>query len=56
MVATEGWLRRFDVPEDPIKTWWVELHKTPKVTAERAVIEELTSKLRERMGLPGRSA
>ncbi|MBU7436161.1 MULTISPECIES: DUF3396 domain-containing protein [Burkholderiaceae] len=56
VVATEGWLRRFDVPEDQINAWWVELHKTPKVTAERAVIEELTNKLRERMGLPGRSA
>ncbi|HIH2750445.1 TPA: DUF3396 domain-containing protein [Burkholderia lata] len=56
VVATEGWLRRFDVPEDQINAWWVELHKTPKVTDERAAIEELTNKLRERMGLPGRSA
>ncbi|PQV53469.1 DUF3396 domain-containing protein [Paraburkholderia sp. BL21I4N1] len=55
VVATEGWLRRFDVPEDQINAWWVELHKTPKVTDERAAIEELTNKLRERMGLPGRS-
>ncbi|ARK49521.1 DUF3396 domain-containing protein [Burkholderia pseudomallei] len=56
VVATEGWLRRFNVPEDQINTWWVELHKTPKVTNERGAIEELTRKLRERMGLPGRSA
>ncbi|PRE88293.1 DUF3396 domain-containing protein [Burkholderia gladioli] len=56
VVATEGWLRRFDVPEDQINPWWVELHKTPKVTDERAAIEELTNKLLGRMGLPGRSA
>ncbi|PRG33922.1 DUF3396 domain-containing protein [Burkholderia multivorans] len=56
VVATEGWLRRFDVPEDQINAWWVELHKTPKVTDERAAIEELTNKLLGRMGLPGRSA
>lgn len=56
VVATEGWLRRFHVPDDQINTWWVELHKTPKVTDERAAIETLTQKLRERMGLPGQSA
>ena len=56
VVATEGWLRRFNVPEDQINTCWVELHKTPKVTNERGAIEELTRKLRERMGLPGRTA
>ena len=56
VVATEGWLRRFHLPDDQINTWWVELHKTPKVTDERAAIEALTQKLRERMGLPGRSA
>ncbi|MGK8200670.1 DUF3396 domain-containing protein [Burkholderia cepacia] len=56
VVATEGWLRRFHVPDDQINTWWVELHKTPRVTDERAAIEALTQKLRERMGLPGQSA
>lgn len=56
VVATEGWLRRLNVPEDEINAWWVELHKTPKVTDERTAIEELTRKLRDRMGLPGRSA
>ncbi|WP_186083069.1 DUF3396 domain-containing protein [Burkholderia gladioli] len=56
VVATEGWLRRFHVPDDQINTWWIELHKTPKVTDERAAIEALTQKLRERMGLPGRAA
>ncbi|KMY85871.1 Phage protein [Candidatus Paraburkholderia calva] len=56
VVATEGWLRRFNVPENQINTWWVELHKTPKVTDERAVIGEFIQKLRGRMALPGRSA
>lgn len=51
VVATEGWLRRFNVPEDQINTWWVELHKTRKVTDERAAVEDLTQKLRDRMGL-----
>jgi hypothetical protein len=56
VVATEGWLRRFNVPEDQIHAWWVELHKTPKVTEERALIDEFAGKLRERMGLTGQSA
>jgi hypothetical protein len=30
-VATEAWLRRFDVPDDKINGYWVELHKTPKL-------------------------
>ncbi|GLZ73489.1 type VI immunity family protein [Burkholderia contaminans] len=34
-VATESWLRRFDVPEDQINAWWVQLHTTPKVTDAR---------------------
>jgi hypothetical protein len=56
VVATENWLRRFDVPDEQINAWWVELHKTPKVTNERAAIEVLTRKIRERMGLTDRSA
>ncbi|MCA8261813.1 DUF3396 domain-containing protein [Burkholderia multivorans] len=51
VVATENWLRRFTVPDDQINAWWVELHKTPKVTGERAAVEDLTQKLRDRMGL-----
>ncbi|KVP40228.1 DUF3396 domain-containing protein [Burkholderia ubonensis] len=31
VVATEGWLRRFNVPDDQLNTYWVELHKTPKL-------------------------
>lgn len=30
-VATEAWLRRFDVPDDKLNEYWVELHKTPKL-------------------------
>ncbi|WP_186073667.1 DUF3396 domain-containing protein [Burkholderia gladioli] len=55
VVATENWLRRFDVPEDQLSIWWIELHKGSKVTDERAAIETLTLKLLERMGLPGRA-
>ncbi|WP_051980783.1 DUF3396 domain-containing protein [Burkholderia sp. 9120] len=51
-VSTERWLRRFAVPDDQINAWWVELHKTPKVTDDRTAIETQTKKLRERMGLP----
>jgi hypothetical protein len=51
-IATENWLRRFDVPDDQINTWWVQLHKTPKVTAARDVIAEQRQRIGERMGLP----
>ena len=30
-VATEAWLRRFDVPDDQINAYWVALHETPKL-------------------------
>ncbi|ATF34591.1 hypothetical protein CO709_14865 [Burkholderia thailandensis] len=30
-VATEAWLRRFDVPDDKINGYGVELHKMPKL-------------------------
>lgn len=32
VVATEAWLRRFNVPDDQINGYWVELHKTPKLS------------------------
>ncbi|PAJ83939.1 type VI immunity family protein [Burkholderia ubonensis] len=32
-VATEAWLRRFNVPDDELAGYWVELHKTPKLPA-----------------------
>ncbi|WDD95000.1 DUF3396 domain-containing protein [Burkholderia sp. FERM BP-3421] len=31
-VATEAWLQRFNVPDDEINSYWVELHKTPKLS------------------------
>ncbi|WP_181885485.1 hypothetical protein [Trinickia dinghuensis] len=30
-VASETWLRRFNVPDDELSGYWVELHKTPKL-------------------------
>lgn len=30
-IATEAWLRRFDVPDDQITAYWVALHETPKL-------------------------
>lgn len=30
-IASEAWLRRFNVPDDDINGYWVELHKTPKL-------------------------
>jgi hypothetical protein len=53
-IATENWLRRFNVPDDQINAWWVQLHTTPKVTDARAAIEEQTRAIRQRMGLPDR--
>ncbi|WP_175700232.1 DUF3396 domain-containing protein [Burkholderia ambifaria] len=35
-VATEGWLRRFNVSDEQLNTYWVELHKTRKLNNERA--------------------
>ncbi|EKS9886553.1 DUF3396 domain-containing protein [Burkholderia pyrrocinia] len=32
-VATEAWLRRFNVPDDELPDYWVVLHKTPKLPA-----------------------
>ncbi|MCR1767699.1 DUF3396 domain-containing protein [Burkholderia glumae] len=30
-VASEAWLQRFNVPDDELNAYWVELHKTPKL-------------------------
>ncbi|HIC7214004.1 type VI immunity family protein [Burkholderia stabilis] len=32
-VASEAWLQRFNVPDDDVNGYWVELHKTPKLPA-----------------------
>ncbi len=31
-VASEAWLRRFDVPDDQINAYWMALHETPKLS------------------------
>ncbi|CAJ4028773.1 DUF3396 domain-containing protein [Burkholderia pseudomallei] len=36
VVATESWLRRFNVQDDQLNDFWVELHKTPKLGGETA--------------------
>jgi hypothetical protein len=51
-VATEGWLRRFNVPDDQINAWWGELHKTPTVMGIKPVVAEHIERLRQAMGLP----
>jgi len=51
-LATEGWLRRFDVPAEQIDAWWVELHKTPTVKGIKSVVAEHIERLRQLMGLP----
>lgn len=38
VVATEGWLRRFDVSDDQLNAYSVELHKTPKSITMRSGI------------------
>ncbi|UEP34912.1 DUF3396 domain-containing protein [Burkholderia ambifaria] len=36
VVATEGWLRRFNVSDEQLNAYWAELHKTRKLNNERA--------------------
>jgi hypothetical protein len=51
-VASEAWLRRFDVSEDKVNDYWLELHKSAKVTASKAVVAANLHRLRKTMGLP----
>lgn len=51
-VASEAWLRRFDVPNDTINDYWRELHVTPKVTDSKAAIATNLHRLRKAMGIP----
>ncbi|MFP6557089.1 DUF3396 domain-containing protein [Paraburkholderia sp. B3] len=51
-VASEAWLRRFDVPKESINDYWRELHTTPKVTSSKAAVAENIKRLRQAMGLP----
>ncbi|AJY29395.1 hypothetical protein BTM_1768 [Burkholderia thailandensis 34] len=51
-VATEAWLKRFDLPPDRITEQWRELHKTPTVTDSKPAIAANLHRLRQAMGLP----
>ncbi|MBO2962249.1 DUF3396 domain-containing protein [Burkholderia pseudomallei] len=51
-VATEAWLKRFDVPPDQVTEQWRELHKTPTVGSSKAAVAANLLRLRKAMGLP----
>ncbi|MEK6350726.1 MAG: DUF3396 domain-containing protein [Burkholderia sp.] len=51
-VATEAWLRRFDLPPDHVTEQWRELHKTPPITDSKAAVAGNLHRLRKAMGLP----
>ncbi|NIF53101.1 MULTISPECIES: DUF3396 domain-containing protein [Burkholderiaceae] len=51
-VATEAWLKRFDVPSDQVTEKWRELHKTPTVGSSKAAVAANLLRLRKAMGLP----
>ncbi|WP_179402964.1 DUF3396 domain-containing protein [Burkholderia guangdongensis] len=51
-VATEAWLRRFDLPPVQVTEQWRELHKTPTVTDSKVVVARNLHRLRKAMGLP----
>ncbi|CAJ9723744.1 gp30 [Burkholderia pseudomallei] len=51
-IATEAWLKRFDVPPDQMTEQWRELHKTPTVGSGKAAVAANLLRLRKAMGLP----
>ncbi|WP_321817880.1 MULTISPECIES: DUF3396 domain-containing protein [unclassified Paraburkholderia] len=51
-VATEAWLKRFDLPDDQVTAQWRELHASPKVTDGKAAVAANLHRLRQAMGLP----
>lgn len=51
-IATEAWLRRFDVPEDTLNDYWRELHKSAKVADGKADVAANLNRLRKAIGLP----
>jgi len=51
-VATEAWLRRFDLPPDALTEQWQVLHATPKVTASKGAVAANLHRVRKAMGLP----
>jgi len=50
-VATEAWLKRFDLPVDQVTAQWRELHASPKVTGGKAAVAGNLHRLRKAMGL-----
>jgi len=51
-IATEAWLKRFNVPPDQITEQWLQLHKTPTVGSSKAAVAANLLRLRKAMGLP----
>ncbi|MBF4049629.1 DUF3396 domain-containing protein [Burkholderia pseudomallei] len=51
-VATEAWLKRFDLPPGQVTEQWRELHKTPTVGSSKAAVAANLLRLRKAMGLP----
>ncbi len=51
-VATEAWLKRFDLPPGQVTEQWRELHKTPTVGGSKAAVAANLLRLRKAMGLP----
>ncbi|MEX3555471.1 MAG: type VI immunity family protein, partial [Burkholderia gladioli] len=39
-VATEAWLQRFNVPDDQLNGYWLELHRTPKLADTESTSSE----------------
>ena len=51
-VATETWLRRFDLADDQIAAQWRDLHASPKVGDAKPAVAANLHRLRKSMGLP----
>ncbi|CAJ2849067.1 gp30 [Burkholderia pseudomallei] len=51
-IATEAWLKRFNLPPDQVAEQWRELHKTPTVGSSKAAVAANLLRLRKAMGLP----
>ncbi|POS09074.1 type VI immunity family protein [Burkholderia gladioli] len=51
-IATEAWLKRFDLPADQVIAQWPALHASPMVTEGKAPIAANLQRLRMAMGLP----
>ncbi|WP_334022571.1 DUF3396 domain-containing protein [Burkholderia gladioli] len=51
-MATEAWLKRFDLPDDQVIAQWPALHASQTVTEGKATIAANLHRLRTAMGLP----